>query len=149
MVTDPALTYASYLALDELLAAQRPRSDEHDELLFIVIHQVYELWFKQVLHELGHASIARGATAGSLHTLRRTLDPQGRRRSDRRARVTPRQFAVSASARRGERFSRASSGSWRRRSASDPSVAAYPQQRRRARIADAMARPCSTRSSVT
>ena len=49
-----ALTYGSYLALDEVLAAQRPRSDEHDELLFIVIHQVYELWFKQLLHELAH-----------------------------------------------------------------------------------------------
>ena len=49
-----ALTYSSYLALDEVLAAQRPKSDEHDELLFIVIHQVYELWFKQLLHELGH-----------------------------------------------------------------------------------------------
>ena len=47
-----ALTYTSYLALDEVLGAQRPRSDEHDEMLFIVIHQVYELWFKQLLHEL-------------------------------------------------------------------------------------------------
>lgn len=46
-----ALTYSSYLALDEILGAQRPRSDEHDELLFIVIHQVYELWFKELLHE--------------------------------------------------------------------------------------------------
>ncbi len=52
---DAALTYTSYLALDEVLGAQRPRSDEHDELLFIVIHQVYELWFKQLLHEVGHA----------------------------------------------------------------------------------------------
>ena len=49
-----ALTYSSYLALDEVLAAQRPKTDEHDELLFIVIHQVYELWFKQLLHELVH-----------------------------------------------------------------------------------------------
>jgi tryptophan 2,3-dioxygenase len=47
------VTYSSYLHLDELLAAQRPLSDgpEHDEMLFIVIHQVYELWFKQLLHE--------------------------------------------------------------------------------------------------
>ena len=50
----PALTYSSYLALDDVLAAQRPKTDEHDELLFIVIHQVYELWFKQLLHELVH-----------------------------------------------------------------------------------------------
>jgi tryptophan 2,3-dioxygenase len=51
---DPSLTYSSYLALEEILGAQRPRSDEHDEMLFIVIHQVYELWFKQLLHELAH-----------------------------------------------------------------------------------------------
>jgi tryptophan 2,3-dioxygenase len=46
------LTYRSYLRLDELLSLQRPESDEHDEILFIVIHQVYELWFKELLHEL-------------------------------------------------------------------------------------------------
>jgi tryptophan 2,3-dioxygenase len=46
-------TYSSYLRLDELLGLQTLASDpaEHDEMLFIVIHQVYELWFKQVLHE--------------------------------------------------------------------------------------------------
>ena len=49
-----SLTYTSYLALDEILGAQRPRSDEHDEMLFIVVHQVYELWFKELLHELAH-----------------------------------------------------------------------------------------------
>jgi len=49
-----ALTYASYLGLDDVLGAQRPRSEEHDELLFIVIHQVYELWFKEPLHEGAH-----------------------------------------------------------------------------------------------
>jgi tryptophan 2,3-dioxygenase len=56
-VTHPALTYAAYLKIDELLALQQPRSEgpEHDEMLFIVIHQVYELWFKQVLWELDHA----------------------------------------------------------------------------------------------
>jgi tryptophan 2,3-dioxygenase len=47
-----ALTYSSYLALDEVLGAQRPRTDEHDELLFIVIHQATELWMKLCLHEL-------------------------------------------------------------------------------------------------
>ena len=48
------LTYADYLRVDELLALQQPRSDpeEHDELLFIVVHQAYELWFKLLLHEL-------------------------------------------------------------------------------------------------
>ncbi len=50
----PPLTYGRYLQLDQLLALQCPLSvgPEHDELLFITIHQVYELWFKQVLHEL-------------------------------------------------------------------------------------------------
>mgnify|MGYP000669254170 CR=1 FL=1 len=49
-----APTYSSYLKLEELLELQKPLSDgpEHDETLFIIIHQVYELWFKQVLHEL-------------------------------------------------------------------------------------------------
>ena len=48
------ITYSSYLRLDELLALQVPASDpaEHDETLFIVVHQIYELWFKQILHEL-------------------------------------------------------------------------------------------------
>ena len=71
----PALTYSSYLALDEILGAQRPRSDEHDEVLFIVIHQVYELWFKQLLHELGalQRHLEDGRTPQALHTLRRTL----------------------------------------------------------------------------
>ena len=47
-------TYGSYLKVDELLALQQVQSDppEHDETLFIIIHQVYELWFKQVIHEL-------------------------------------------------------------------------------------------------
>ena len=49
-----ALNYIDYLAIDELLDLQRPLSDgpEHDEMLFIIIHQVYELWFKQLLHEI-------------------------------------------------------------------------------------------------
>src|SRR4030095_16507856 len=48
------LTYGRYLQLDALLGLTQPLSDgpEHDEHLFIVIHQVYELWFKQILHEL-------------------------------------------------------------------------------------------------
>jgi tryptophan 2,3-dioxygenase len=51
---DPAVTYGSYLALDELLALQRTRSvpTHPDELLFIVVHQASELWFKALLHEL-------------------------------------------------------------------------------------------------
>ena len=48
------MTYQDYLCVPELLDLQRMRSEgpEHDEMLFIVVHQVYELWFKQVLHEL-------------------------------------------------------------------------------------------------
>jgi len=48
------LTYGSYLHIPELLDLQRPLSSppHHDEMLFIIIHQVYELWFKQLLHEL-------------------------------------------------------------------------------------------------
>lgn len=70
-----ALTYTSYLALDEILGAQRPRSDEHDEMLFIVIHQVYELWFKQLLHELAELQrrLEKGETAHAIRTLRRAL----------------------------------------------------------------------------
>lgn len=70
-----ALTYTSYLALDEVLAAQRPRSNDHDEMLFIVIHQVYELWFKQILHELAHlqSRLESGDTPHSVRALRRVL----------------------------------------------------------------------------
>jgi tryptophan 2,3-dioxygenase len=71
----PALTYSSYLALDDVLGAQHPRSDEHDEMLFIVIHQVYELWFKQLLHELAHLQrrLEDGDTPHTLTTLKRIL----------------------------------------------------------------------------
>jgi len=56
-VANPPLTYGTYLRVPELLALQHPLSDppHHDELLFILIHQVYELWFKQTLHELDAA----------------------------------------------------------------------------------------------
>src|SRR4051794_7820216 len=73
--TQAALSYTSYLALDDLLDAQRPRSDEHDELLFIVIHQVYELWFKQILHEVLYLQepLAAGPPPHAIRTLRRIL----------------------------------------------------------------------------
>ena len=71
------LDYGTYLRLDELLALQSPRSDgpEHDEMLFIVIHQTYELWFKQMLHELDRAQslFSKGDVARVRHTLKRTL----------------------------------------------------------------------------
>jgi tryptophan 2,3-dioxygenase len=50
--TPEGMTYADYLRLDQLLSAQQPLSDLHDELLFIVIHQTKELWLKEMLHEL-------------------------------------------------------------------------------------------------
>src|SRR4051794_41269540 len=70
-----ALTYTSYLALEEVLAAQRPKTDEHDEMLFIVIHQVYELWFKQLLHELRHLQqrLEAGEGPRALATAKRVL----------------------------------------------------------------------------
>jgi tryptophan 2,3-dioxygenase len=49
------MSYGDYLGLDALLAAQRPLSGQHDEMLFIVIHQVQELWMKLMAHELGLA----------------------------------------------------------------------------------------------
>jgi tryptophan 2,3-dioxygenase len=57
MTATPAgMTYADYLHLDELLSAQRPLSELHDEMLFIVIHHTKELWLKQMLHEVALAT---------------------------------------------------------------------------------------------
>ena len=70
------LSYGSYLRIDELLAQQVLASDPpaHDELLFITVHQVYELWFKQLLHELTFArdEMGRGQTYTPRHALQRT-----------------------------------------------------------------------------
>ena len=49
------MSYGDYLGLDQLLAAQKPRSGRHDELLFIIIHQVQELWMKLMAQELDFA----------------------------------------------------------------------------------------------
>jgi len=69
------LTYGSYLALDELLRLQRPRSTpEHpDELLFIIVHQASELWFKLILHELSAlvALLEGSDTLGALTSVKR------------------------------------------------------------------------------
>ena len=74
MASEP-LSYVSYLKVDALLALQEPKSDgpEHDEMLFIIIHQTYELWFKQILHELDRARrlLREGSLHPALGTLRR------------------------------------------------------------------------------
>ncbi|MFC5381164.1 tryptophan 2,3-dioxygenase [Aquipuribacter nitratireducens] len=71
----PGKTYGTYLRVDELLDLQTLSSDppEHDELLFITIHQVYELWFKQILWELDRAVVLLGQDerARASHTLGR------------------------------------------------------------------------------
>ena len=71
------VTYQNYLKVPELLSLQSPLSDpeEHDETLFIVIHQVYELWFKVVLHELDRvcALLAAGDGARAAATMKRVL----------------------------------------------------------------------------
>ena len=73
--TKKALTYSSYLAIDELIKLQRLESEEHDEMLFIIIHQVYELWFKQLLHETDYLKslLEKANLAKAMHTLKRML----------------------------------------------------------------------------
>lgn len=69
------LNYPSYLALDELLSLQRPRSNpEHpDELLFIIVHQASELWFKLIIHELNalKAELDANDVLGALTAVKR------------------------------------------------------------------------------
>lgn len=70
-----SVTYESYLKVKELLNLQKTRSspEEHDETLFIIIHQVYELWFKQILHELAlcQTELERGELMRVMHSLKR------------------------------------------------------------------------------
>jgi tryptophan 2,3-dioxygenase len=75
MSQERSLNYTSYLALEEILGAQRPKSDEHDEILFIVVHQVYELWFKQLIHELRYlqAKLEEGNDPRAFATFKRLL----------------------------------------------------------------------------
>jgi tryptophan 2,3-dioxygenase len=72
----PPLTYANYLDLEKLLTLQKPRSTpaEHDEMLFIVIHQTYELWFKELLHEVEkiESDFSAGDLFGAIHSFKRT-----------------------------------------------------------------------------
>ena len=72
-----SLTYLSYLKIPELLELQKLQSDpqEHDEMLFIIIHQTYELWFKQILHEFGRMRLQlhAGETFTAIKSMRRVL----------------------------------------------------------------------------
>ena len=71
-----ATDYSHYLHIDELLALQRPLTEgAHDEMLFVVIHQVYELWFKLILHELDRVTseLVAGRPQGAILPLRRTI----------------------------------------------------------------------------
>ena len=111
------LTYGSYLRLPQLLDAQHLESDPpaHDELLFITIHQVYELWFQQLLHEAETARdalvatrpraaagpVVRPAPAQPDARDRARAGPAGRRAGDDDAAGLP---GVPAAARAGQRL---------------------------------------------
>jgi tryptophan 2,3-dioxygenase len=58
-----SVTYGGYLRLDALLACQDPRTGEHDEMLFVILHQTMELWMKQALHEIAAAQATIRADA--------------------------------------------------------------------------------------
>src|ERR1700704_2908163 len=77
MSEEAAATYTSYLKIDALLSLQQPRSagPEQDETLFIIIHQVYELWFKELLHEFDRVMqlLEADESHRSQHTLKRIL----------------------------------------------------------------------------
>lgn len=90
------LTYGSYLRVEELIRLQQPQSSppHHDELLFIIIHQTYELWFKQLLHELDAVvanlrAAAANPDADEVYEAARLL-----RRSTEIARVLVEQFTI-------------------------------------------------------
>jgi tryptophan 2,3-dioxygenase len=89
-LTPEQLSYDEYLRVSELIALQQPQSPHHDELLFIIIHQTYELWFKQLLHELD-AVIAclQGDTADEVYEAARLL-----RRCTEIMRVLVEQFTI-------------------------------------------------------
>ena len=76
-MTEPAhpsdMTYAGYLSLDRLLSSQDPLSDQHDEMLFVIIHQTKELWLKQILHEvaLAQSLVKAGDLSSSYKSLAR------------------------------------------------------------------------------
>lgn len=71
-----AITYHSYLQIESLLSLQKQESpEEHDEMLFIIIHQAYELWFKEMLHEIDLVKhhLENGSLDKTYHTMKRIL----------------------------------------------------------------------------
>ena len=68
-------SYWDYLKVEELLSLQQPTGDEHDEMLFIIIHQSYELWFKEMLHEIDYFCrlLERRDLPRASHTMKRIL----------------------------------------------------------------------------
>lgn len=147
--TEASVHYHSYLALDEILGAQRPRSEAHDEVLFIVIHQVYELWFKQLLHEAAHLqrSFEQGDGPRASGTLRRIREivKIAVSQLDVLETLTPPQYVSfrdrldNASGFQSAQFRELEAVFGRR----DERVLEYygPDTAARARIADAMSRP--------
>jgi aminocarboxymuconate-semialdehyde decarboxylase len=91
------LTYSSYLKVPELLKLQHPQSspEHHDELLFIIVHQTYELWFRELLHDLD-AVVANLRTAGANRTSRDEVYEAARllRRCTEITRVLVEQFTI-------------------------------------------------------
>ena len=73
------MTYNDYLKVPELLSLQQRQSEppHHDEMLFIIIHQTYELWFKQILHEIRGtvAALRAGEPWRAMHRLGRVRHP--------------------------------------------------------------------------
>jgi tryptophan 2,3-dioxygenase len=68
--------YAAYLLIDDLLRLQRPiTAGAHDELLFVIVHQAYELWFKLMLHEIGRidAELRAGRPQAAIPWLKRVV----------------------------------------------------------------------------
>ncbi|MGA7668857.1 MAG: tryptophan 2,3-dioxygenase family protein [Nitrolancea sp.] len=75
--------YGDYLDLDRLLTAQKPLSDVHDEMLFIIVHQAFELWFKLILHDLdsvleifGHDYVGESDVGIAVSRLNRIVETQ-------------------------------------------------------------------------
>src|SRR6266851_10076921 len=76
--SNPPLSYNKYLKVPDLIGLQECLSEplHHDELLFITIHQAYELWFKQILHELDAAMVTMNGDrlAAAAYTMRRVVE---------------------------------------------------------------------------